>query len=62
MTPTPPDAPTLRELSVNGIRLRVAEQGRGPLLLFCHGWPESWYSWRRQMAALAAAGDRKSVV
>ena len=58
MTSTPPDAPTLRELSVNGIRLRVAEQGQGPLLLFCHGWPESWYSWRAQMAAAAAAGWR----
>lgn len=56
MSPTPPDAPTLRDLTVNGIRLRVAEQGRGPLLLFCHGWPESWYAWRAQMAAAAAAG------
>ena len=41
---------------VNGISLRVAVQGTGPLVLFCHGWPESWYSWRHQLAALAAAG------
>lgn len=27
-------------------------------MLFCHGWPESWYSWRAQMAAVAAAGYR----
>lgn len=43
---------------VNGIRMRVAEQGSGPLVLFCHGWPESWYSWRAQIAAVAAAGYR----
>ncbi len=50
--------PTFAELQVNGIRMRVAEQGAGPLVLFCHGWPESWYSWRHQLAAVAAAGYR----
>jgi pimeloyl-ACP methyl ester carboxylesterase len=30
--------------------------GEGPLVLFCHGWPESWFSWRHQMQAVAAAG------
>lgn len=49
---------TFTEHQVNGIRMRVAEQGSGPLVLFCHGWPESWYSWRHQLAALAAAGYR----
>ena len=44
--------------AVNGINMRVALQGKGPLVLFCHGWPESWYSWRLQMAAVAAAGFR----
>jgi pimeloyl-ACP methyl ester carboxylesterase len=43
---------------VNGIRMRVAEAGRGPLVVFCHGWPESWYSWRHQIEAVAAAGYR----
>lgn len=47
-----------RELEANGIRMRVAEQGAGPLVLFCHGWPESWYSWRHQMSALSTAGYR----
>jgi alpha-beta hydrolase superfamily lysophospholipase len=28
----------------------------GPLVLLCHGFPESWYSWRHQIPALAAAG------
>lgn len=42
----------------NGIRLRVAEMGEGPVVLLAHGWPESWYSWRHQLAALAEAGYR----
>ncbi|MEZ5552951.1 MAG: alpha/beta hydrolase [Pseudomonadales bacterium] len=42
----------------NGIRLRVAEMGEGPVVLLAHGWPESWYSWRHQIRALAAAGYR----
>ncbi|MFD8233653.1 alpha/beta hydrolase [Streptomyces sp. NPDC059696] len=39
-------------------RLHVVEQGRGPLVLLVHGFPESWYSWRHQLPALAAAGYR----
>ena len=42
----------------NGIRLHYVEAGGGPLVLLCHGWPESWYSWRHQLGALAAAGFR----
>lgn len=45
-----------RTVEANGIRVHLAEQGEGPLVLFCHGFPESWYSWRHQLAALAAAG------
>ncbi len=47
---------TARDIAVNGITLRVTEAGDGPLVLFCHGWPELAYSWRHQLAALAAAG------
>jgi pimeloyl-ACP methyl ester carboxylesterase len=47
---------THRVIETNGIRMRIAEQGEGPLVLLCHGFPESWYSWRHQIAALAAAG------
>jgi pimeloyl-ACP methyl ester carboxylesterase len=36
----------------------VAEEGEGPLVLLCHGFPESWYSWRHQLRALAQAGFR----
>ena len=45
-----------RTVETNGIRVHVAEQGEGPLVLLCHGFPESWYSWRHQLEALAAAG------
>jgi len=48
--------PTQRMIKTNGISLNIAEQGEGPLVLLCHGFPESWYSWRHQLAALAAAG------
>jgi pimeloyl-ACP methyl ester carboxylesterase len=43
-------------VQTNGIRMHVVECGSGPLVLMCHGFPESWYSWRHQLAALAAAG------
>jgi pimeloyl-ACP methyl ester carboxylesterase len=39
-------------------RVHLAEQGTGPLVLLVHGFPESWYSWRHQLPALAAAGYR----
>ena len=45
-----------RDVWTNGIRMHVAEQGVGPLVLLCHGFPEGWYSWRDQLSALAAAG------
>ncbi|HEY6355724.1 MAG TPA: alpha/beta hydrolase, partial [Burkholderiaceae bacterium] len=38
--------------------MHVAEQGEGPLVVLCHGFPESWYSWRHQLQVLAAAGYR----
>lgn len=47
---------THRTVEANGIRLHLAEQGEGPLVILCHGFPESWYSWRHQLAALSAAG------
>jgi pimeloyl-ACP methyl ester carboxylesterase len=47
---------THRTIEANGIRIHIAEQGSGPLVLLCHGFPESWYSWRHQLQALALAG------
>lgn len=45
-----------RFIDANGIRMHIAEQGQGPLVLLCHGFPETSYSWRHQLTALAAAG------
>lgn len=44
----------------DGVRLHVAEAGpeEGPAVLLLHGFPDLWYSWRHQMAALASRGFR----
>nr|GMD80616.1 bifunctional epoxide hydrolase 2-like [Ipomoea batatas]GME09308.1 bifunctional epoxide hydrolase 2-like [Ipomoea batatas] len=49
---------THKTVVVNGINMHVAELGEGPLVLFLHGFPELWYSWRHQMLFLAAKGYR----
>ena len=50
---------SFRFIETNGIRMRVAVAGEsGPLVILVHGWPESWYSWRHQIRALADAGYR----
>ncbi|XP_013877245.1 bifunctional epoxide hydrolase 2 [Austrofundulus limnaeus] len=41
-----------------GVKTHYVEMGTGPPVLFCHGFPESWYSWRFQLPAVAAAGFR----
>jgi len=45
-----------RMVETNDIRIHIAEQGVGPLVVLCHGFPECWYSWRHQLPALAEAG------
>src|SRR3954467_5513467 len=45
-------------VETNGIAMHVTEMGEGPLVVLCHGWPESSFSWRHQLPALAAAGYR----
>lgn len=45
-------------VTANGIEIHYAEKGEGPLVLFCHGWPESWYSWRHQLNAIGNSGYR----
>src|SRR4051794_35918550 len=47
-----------RFVVANRIRVFCVEEGRGPLVLLLHGWPEFWWSWRHQLPALAAAGYR----
>ena len=41
-------------VNANGINIRIASIGEGPLVIFCHGWPESWYSYRYQLPAVTA--------
>jgi pimeloyl-ACP methyl ester carboxylesterase len=48
--------PSSQTISANGIELFLLEEGEGPLVLLCHGWPELSYSWRHQISAIAAAG------
>jgi pimeloyl-ACP methyl ester carboxylesterase len=47
-----------RRIATNGIELQVLDQGEGPLVVLCHGFPELAFSWRRQLPALIGAGFR----
>ena len=47
---------THRSIETNNVNLHIAEAGEGPLVVLCHGFPESWYSWRHQIPVLADAG------
>ena len=47
---------THRFIKTNNIQMHIAEQGQGKLVILCHGFPESWYSWRHQLSALAEVG------
>ena len=49
---------TLQRLEANGISLRAAVEGNGPLVIMVHGFPELWYSWRHQIKPIAQAGYR----
>jgi pimeloyl-ACP methyl ester carboxylesterase len=48
----------LQIIQTNGISLRAAVEGDGPLVIMVHGFPEIWYSWRHQIKAVAQAGYR----
>lgn len=48
--------PEFRMIDTNGIKVRAAIEGSGPLVVMVHGFPESWYSWRHQMKPIADAG------
>ena len=37
----------------DGVKIHYAAAGSGPLVVFVHGFPDFWYSWRDQMARLA---------
>ena len=44
------------DIIANGIRMHYVTQGQGPLIVLLHGFPEFWYSWRRQIPFLAEHG------
>jgi len=46
------------DITTNDISLHVTEHGEGPVVVFCHGFPDTSYTWRRQMKAIASAGYR----
>jgi pimeloyl-ACP methyl ester carboxylesterase len=62
MTQTADRNPVHRLVPTPAGRTHLVEQGTGPLVLLVHGFPESWYSWRRQLPVLAAAGYRAVAV
>lgn len=37
----------------DGVKIHYVTQGKGPLVVLIHGFPDFWYSWREQMPALA---------
>jgi pimeloyl-ACP methyl ester carboxylesterase len=51
-----------RIVDARGTRMHLVEEGTGPLVLLVHGFPESWYSWRHQLPAIAGAGFRAVAV
>jgi pimeloyl-ACP methyl ester carboxylesterase len=53
---------TERTVIAGDTRLHVVEQGTGPLVLLIHGFPETAYSWRKQLPALAEAGFRAAAI
>lgn len=45
-------------VKVQGLTIHYVAQGQGPLVLLLHGFPYTWFEWRHQIIALAAAGYR----
>jgi len=42
--------------------MHAVSRGKGPVVLFCHGFPGLWYSWRHQLPVIADAGFRAIAV
>ena len=53
---------THQMVETNGIRMHIASAGEGLPVVFCHGFPGLWYSWRNQLEPVAAAGFRAIAV
>jgi pimeloyl-ACP methyl ester carboxylesterase len=48
--------PVFETVHLSSATLRFAISGLDPLVVMVHGFPESWYSWRHQIDAIAEAG------
>jgi pimeloyl-ACP methyl ester carboxylesterase len=48
----------IRRITTNGVELATIDEGAGPLVVLCHGFPELAYSWRHQIPALVESGYR----
>lgn len=48
-------------IHTNGIRLRTVVEGKGPLVILLHGFPQCWYLWRHQIDPLVEAGFQVAV-
>ncbi len=53
---------THRFINANGNRFHIAECGTGRLVLFLHGFPDFWWTWREQLTAFASAGYRAAAM
>ena len=49
-----------RFVSANGSRFHIAESGEGPLVLMLHGFPQFWWTWRRQLTSLSGARSTRT--
>ncbi|WP_416408366.1 alpha/beta fold hydrolase [Agrobacterium rosae] len=45
-----------RMIKTKTLNMNILEAGEGPLVVLCHGFPETSHAWRHQIAALAEAG------
>jgi pimeloyl-ACP methyl ester carboxylesterase len=52
---------TFQQIETNGIRLRTVVEGKGPLVILLHGFPQCWYLWRHQIGPLVNAGFQVAV-
>ena len=52
---------TFKTIETNGVKLRVVVEGKGPLVILLHGWPQCWYLWRHQIDPIVAAGYQVAV-
>ncbi len=49
---------TIHTIRANGLNFAYLEEGRGPLVLLIHGFPDTAHTWDKTRPALAAAGFR----